>query len=193
MSLTFASPAPPVLQSDTFEILRQKINNMYSAFTASGIYYLSTPVIVAYATNAGNLAGGTGWPTEYVNLSFPGANWINATFAGTAPANNSSGSFNAISLAGVPSNASSVLLCGAHSDVQAGSGTAWAFVSSSPGGQQRPLMSGGQSGSGADSGGISQSTYPFTSNGQIYWSIAHSGGTSGFGNGWAIAIMGYVI
>jgi len=41
MSLTIASPAPPVLQSDTFEIQRQKINNLAQAIT--NLTLLSTP------------------------------------------------------------------------------------------------------------------------------------------------------
>jgi hypothetical protein len=36
MAFTIASPAPPVLQSDTFEIQRQKINNLYNAIANGG-------------------------------------------------------------------------------------------------------------------------------------------------------------
>jgi len=46
MAITIASPAPPVLQSDTFEIQRQKINNTAAAFTSLSSAVSSAPTCI---------------------------------------------------------------------------------------------------------------------------------------------------
>lgn len=77
MAITITSPAPPVLQSDTFEIQRQKINNLAAAFISTASQSLTT---TGYSTFPNGLilqwgylflTGGTG--TVVFPIAFPTA------------------------------------------------------------------------------------------------------------------------
>jgi len=75
MAITIASPAPPVLQSDTFEIQRQKINNLSAGFTSLSSAVSSTPTCVWIGYFANGAVGNGGTLTivkEYGTLTVTG-------------------------------------------------------------------------------------------------------------------------
>ena len=119
MALTYpagTTPVIPVLQSDTFEIQRQKINNL--ALASTGPTFLAAPVLII---NIAQSQSSYNWfPTGATNANASTAGTI--TTAGAIPA---SGTWTTFSLVGtgVPSTALSLI-------IEASSNTDWADSSS---------------------------------------------------------------
>lgn len=111
------TPTLPVLQSDTFEIQRQKINNL--ALISAGPQFLAAPIYILKIEQSESDSTSVKWFPITTPITVPDASISVASTKTSMPANGTYNTFAIPSTAGVPSTVSGLI-------IEASSNTDWA-------------------------------------------------------------------